>query len=73
MIIKLSNIDKTNKNDGFVLNKKLLGMLNELLILRVQLKMGQLKQLHLLKRLRYDIAVLKFVLSKNWNFYKKKQ
>lgn len=65
MVNKFLEIVKKNKGDVLSLYEKLINMLRECCILRMKLKMGQLKQLHLLKKLRRDIAFVKYYLSKN--------
>lgn len=72
MVSKFSDIIRDSQNNTFLLQKKLINMLREYFSLRMQLKIGQLKKLHLLKKSRYDIAFLKFYLSQKKSVDKKR-
>lgn len=70
MVNQFSEIIKNGKYNTFLLQKKLISVLREYFNLRMKFKMGQLKQLHLFKRIRYNIALLRFYLSQNKNINK---
>lgn len=70
MVSKFLGNIKNSQDKISLLNKKLINILREYFNLRIQLKMGQLKQLHLLKKSRRDIVSLKSYLSKNKNIDK---
>lgn len=59
---------KMNYNDSNIDNKflyvKLHDVLREYCKLRIQLKLGQFKKVHLFKKLRYEIACIKLRLFK---------
>lgn len=64
MVNKFSEITRNSQRSStLLLRKQLMDQLREYFSLRIQLKMGQLKQLHLLKKSRREIATLKFCLS----------
>lgn len=65
MVNKFSETVRSNKNDVLLSYKKLISMLREFCVLRMESKMGKLKNLNLLKKLRRDIAAVKYYLSKN--------
>lgn len=53
----------THKNHSLQAN--LMTLLLECLNLRIQAKLGQLKQLHIFKKKRHNIACIKYYLSLN--------
>ncbi|URJ30935.1 50S ribosomal protein L29 [Blochmannia endosymbiont of Camponotus sp.] len=64
-IIKSLNQKKKNVITSF--KEELIKVLREYFNLRIQAKAGQLKQLHLLKKVRRNIASIKHYLSNNKN------
>ncbi|URJ32884.1 50S ribosomal protein L29 [Candidatus Blochmannia vicinus] len=64
-IIKSLNQNKKNVITSF--REELMKVLREYFNLRIQAKAGQLKQLHLLKKVRRNIASIKHYLSNNKN------
>ncbi|URJ30170.1 50S ribosomal protein L29 [Blochmannia endosymbiont of Camponotus sp.] len=64
-IIKSLNQKKKNVITSF--KEELIKVLREYFNLRIQAKSGQLKQLHLLKKVRRNIASIKHYLSNNKN------
>ncbi|URJ27989.1 50S ribosomal protein L29 [Candidatus Blochmannia vicinus (nom. nud.)] len=64
-IIKSLNQNKKNVITSF--KEELMKVLREYFNLRIQAKAGQLKQLHLLKKVRRNIASIKHYLSNNKN------
>ncbi|URJ25692.1 50S ribosomal protein L29 [Blochmannia endosymbiont of Camponotus sp.] len=64
-IIKLLNQKKNDTVTVTSLQSELVKALREHFNLRIQLKSGQLKQLHLLKKVRRNIASIKNYLSNN--------
>ncbi|WP_159714576.1 50S ribosomal protein L29 [Blochmannia endosymbiont of Camponotus nipponensis] len=67
----MRNIIKSleQKTNGTItsIQSALINALREHFNLRIQAKVGQLKQLHLLKKVRRDIASIKSYLSNNKN------
>ncbi|URJ29245.1 50S ribosomal protein L29 [Blochmannia endosymbiont of Camponotus modoc] len=64
-IIKLLNQKKNDTITVVSLQSELVKVLREHFNLRIQAKSGQLKQLHLLKKVRRNIASIKNYLSNN--------
>lgn len=64
-IIKLLNQKKNDTITTTSLQSELVKILREHFNLRIQAKSGQLKQLHLLKKVRRNIASIKNYLSNN--------
>ncbi|URJ31954.1 50S ribosomal protein L29 [Blochmannia endosymbiont of Camponotus modoc] len=64
-IIKLLNQKKNDTITTVSLQSELVKVLREHFNLRIQAKSGQLKQLHLLKKVRRNIASIKNYLSNN--------
>ncbi|WP_331828358.1 50S ribosomal protein L29 [Candidatus Blochmannia sp. SNP] len=62
-IIKSLNQKQENVINSF--KEELMKVLREYFNLRIQAKAGQLKQLHLLKKVRRNIASIKHYLSNN--------
>lgn len=65
MANNLLEILEKNHGNLLLIQKKLINMLREYFSLRMQSKMGQLKQLHLLRQSRRNIASFKSNLSNN--------
>ncbi|QJC29123.1 50S ribosomal protein L29 [Enterobacteriaceae endosymbiont of Plateumaris rustica] len=57
------NVNKLIKKNYQELNKELLSLLREQFNLKIQLKSGNLKQTHLLKKSKKNIAIIKTILS----------
>ncbi|AGC03482.1 50S ribosomal protein L29 [Candidatus Blochmanniella chromaiodes str. 640] len=64
-IVKLLNQKKNDTITVTLLQSELVKVLREHFNLRIQAKSGQLKQLHLLKKVRRNIASIKHYLSNN--------
>lgn len=60
-------LNKKKKNTFTSCKEELISVLREYFNLRIQAKSGQLKQLHLLKKVRRNIASIKHYLSNNKN------